>query len=196
MANRILVALSGLALLAGGGLIFVGGLDLYRRWHLTPPDGWPLITPQAVVFSASDRSRWTNEGWWWPAVIASLTVIVLLALWWLWAQLRGVHPGGMRVGGASPTEGVELRDHALADAIAADAHHLPGVHHAKVEMTGRAHHPKARIALTLSPDCEPGAVLQALSHGPLERARQSTGWGQLPTQVRLQITSHKPRRAD
>ncbi|MBT2511788.1 alkaline shock response membrane anchor protein AmaP [Streptomyces sp. ISL-98] len=195
-ANRILLALAGLVLLAGGILILAGGLDLYRRWHLTPPAGWPLTNPRSVLLSAGDRTRWTDEGWWWPVVIAVLAVIVLLALWGLLAQLRRTHPGRMPIGGTPPTEGVELRDHALSDVIAADARQLPGVHQVRVQMTGRAHHPQCRITLTLTPDSEPGPILQALCHGPLERARQSTGWAQLPTQARLQVTPHKPHRAE
>ncbi|MEV8533194.1 alkaline shock response membrane anchor protein AmaP [Streptomyces sp. NPDC051211] len=194
-ANRILLALAGLVLLGGGLLILAGGLDLYRRRHLTPPDGWPLTTPHTVLLSAADRTRWTDEGWWWPVVIAALAVIVLLALWWLLAQLRRTRPGHMPIG-TPPTDGVELRDHALSDAIAADARQLPGVQHARVQLAGRSNHPEARITLTLAPDSEPGPVLQALCDGPLERARQATGWTQLPTQARLQITRHKPHRAE
>ncbi|MBT2452520.1 alkaline shock response membrane anchor protein AmaP [Streptomyces sp. ISL-43] len=195
-ANRILLALTGLVLLAGGILILAGALDLYRRWHLTPPDGWPLTTPHTVLLSAEDRTRWTDQGWWWPAAIAALAAIVLLALWWLLAQLRRTRPGRMPMGGTPPAEGVELRDHALSDVIAADARQLPGVRHARVHMTGQPNHPEVRITLTLIPDSEPATILQALRHGALERARQSTGWTQLPTQVRLQVAPHKPHRAE
>ncbi|MFF1358556.1 alkaline shock response membrane anchor protein AmaP [Streptomyces sp. NPDC058297] len=194
--TRILLALVGIVLPGGGLLVLVGGLDLYRRRHLTPPDGWPLTTPHTVLLSTADRTRWTDEGWWWPVITAALAVIVLLTLWWLLSQLRRTRPGRMPVGGTPPTDGVELYDHALSDVIAADARQLPGVQQVKVQMTGRANHPKVRITLTLTPDSEPGPVLQALCHGPLGRARQSTGWTQLPTQARLQVTPHKPHRAE
>ncbi|MFD3699654.1 alkaline shock response membrane anchor protein AmaP [Streptomyces sp. NPDC058646] len=193
--NRILLASAGIVLLAGGLLVLAGGLDLYRSRHLTPPDRWPLVTPDAVLLSAADRTRWTDEGWWWAVVIAALAVIVLLALWWLLEQLRRTRPGRMSIG-TPPTDGVELHDHALSDAIAADARQLPGVQQARAQMTGRANHPEARITLMLTPGTEPGSVLHALCHGPLERARQSTGWAHLPTQVRLQVTIHKPHRAE
>ncbi|MFD3580418.1 alkaline shock response membrane anchor protein AmaP [Streptomyces sp. NPDC058644] len=193
--NRALLVLAGIVLLTGGLLALAGGLDLYRRRHLTPPDGWPLSTPHTVLLSTADRTRWTDQGWWWPVVIAALTVVVLLALWWLLKQLHRARPGRMPIG-TPPTDGVELHDHALSDAIAADARHLPGVQQAQVQMTGRANHPEVRITLTLTPDSEPAPVLQALCHGPLERAHQSTGRAQLPTQARLQATAHKPHRAE
>ncbi len=193
--NRILLALAGIVLLTGGLLVLTGGLDLYRRWHLTPPNGWPLVTPHAVLLSAADRTRWTDQGWWWPVVIVALAVIVLLGLWWLLSQLRRTRPGRMSVG-TPPTDGVDLHDHALSDAIAADVRQLAGVRQARVQMAGRADHREVRITLTLSPGSDPGSVLQALCHGPLDRAHRSTGWAHLPTQVRLQVTAHKPHRAE
>ncbi|MFD3875653.1 alkaline shock response membrane anchor protein AmaP [Streptomyces sp. NPDC058623] len=193
--NRILLASAGIVLVGGGLLVLASGLDLYRRWHLTPPDGWPLDTPHTVLLSTADRTHWTDQGWWWPVMIAALVVIVLLALWWLLEQLRRTRPGRMPIG-TPPTDRVELHDHALSDAIAADARQLPGVQQARVQMAGRANHPEVRITLTLTPDTEPGSVLQALCHGPMERAHQSTGWAQLPTQTRLQVTTHKPHRAE
>ncbi|MCY0947055.1 hypothetical protein [Streptomyces antarcticus] len=128
-------------------------------------------------------------------ILLTLAGIVLLASWWLLEQLRRTRPGHMQIG-TPPIDAAELRDRALSDAIAADARQLPGVQHARVQMAGKANHPEVRITLTLTPGSEPGSVLQALCHGPLERARQSTGWTQVPTQARLQIARHKPHRAE
>ncbi|MEU7551138.1 alkaline shock response membrane anchor protein AmaP [Streptomyces sp. NPDC044571] len=193
--NRVLLAVTGLVLSGAGLLMLAGGFDVYRRWNLRPPAGWPLTTPYAVLLRAADRTRWTDESWWWPVVIAVLAVVVLLALWWLLAQLRRTHPGPLPVGGTPATDGVELREHALADALAADVRHQAGVQHARVQMTGRADHPTAHIDLVLTPDSEPGAVLQELCDGPLERARRSTGRARLSARARLQVAPHKPHRA-
>ncbi|MEV7729392.1 alkaline shock response membrane anchor protein AmaP [Streptomyces sp. NPDC087917] len=191
--NRVLLALAGIVLLGTGLLLLAGGFDLYRRRRITPPDGWPLTTPRGVLLDDADRTRWVDEGWWWPAVIAVLALVVLLALWWLLAQLRRTHPGPVSVG-ADPLEGVELGESALGDALAADVRHLPGVDQARVRMTGSSHHPEAHFDLTLTPDAEPGALLQALCDGPLERARQSTG-RPLPARARLRVSPHKAHRA-
>jgi hypothetical protein len=194
--NRMLLALAGLVLLGGGLLVLVGGLDGYRYWHLTPPSGWPLTTPHDVLITHADQTRWTNQGWWWPAVIASLALITLLALWWLLAQLRQGTPRRMPVGGTPPTEGVELRHHALSDALADEAGRLPGVQHARVRMAGRPTRPQARITLAFTPDTAPGAVLEELCRGPVEHARQSTGWERLSTHAHLQVARHGPHRAE
>ncbi|MGW4688090.1 alkaline shock response membrane anchor protein AmaP [Streptomyces sp. NPDC004244] len=193
VTNRVLLLVAGVVLLGTGLLVLAGGVDLYRRWPLTPPDGWPLTAPQDVLLDDADRTRWTDEGWWWPAVIAGLAVLTLLALWWLLAQLRRTHPGNLSVG-VPEQDGVELREDALSDAMTADAAQLRGVRRARARMDGSSHRPEAHIDVTLKPDAEPGPVLQALCDGPLKRARQSTG-RPLPARIRLRMTPHKPHRA-
>ena len=195
--NRSLLALAGLVLLGGGLLILFAGLDIYRRHALVPPVGWPLTTPDGVLLGSADRARWSGQGWWWwPAVIAALTLVALLALWWLLAQLRRRSPGALPVGGTPPQEGVELRDRALSDAIAAEAGALSEVEHAAVRITGRPARPRTRVRLTLTPQSAPDAALHALCEGPLRTARRSTGSPHMPTDVRLQVTRHKPHRAE
>ncbi|MFF4652277.1 alkaline shock response membrane anchor protein AmaP [Streptomyces sp. NPDC001380] len=199
--NRILLALAGLLLLGGGLLVLTAGLDLYRRWSLGPPSGWPLTGPHDVLLGAGDRERWSSQGWWWwPAVIAALAVVALLALGWLLAQLRRPRPGRLPVWGTSPggepEEGVEVRDGALGDAIAAEAAGLPGVVQAGARMSGRAARPEARVDLALGTGGSPRETLRALADGPLERARRSAGWRRLPADVRFSVARHGPRRAE
>ncbi|MFB8182251.1 alkaline shock response membrane anchor protein AmaP [Streptomyces sp. NPDC055966] len=195
--NRSLLALAGLVLLGGGLLILFAGLDIYRRHDIVPPASWPLTTPNDVLLSDADRARWSSQGWWWwPAIIAALALVALLALCWLLAQLSRHRPGALPVGGTPPQEGVELRDGALSNAIAAEAGTLPGVNHAAVHITGRPAHPRTHIRLTLTPQAAPGAALGALYEGPLRTARRSTGSPHMPTEVRLQVTRHRPHRAE
>ncbi|MFJ7151044.1 alkaline shock response membrane anchor protein AmaP [Streptomyces sp. NPDC100445] len=195
--NRSLLALAGLVLLGGGLLVLFAGLDLYRRHDLRPPGGWPLTTAGDVLLGSADRARWSSQGWWWwPAVIAALALVALLALWWLLIQLRRRHPGALSVGGSPPREGVELRDRALSDAIATETGALPESEHAAVRVTGRSTHPRAHVRLTLTPQAAPGAALGALCEGPLRTARRSTGLPGMPTEVRLQVASRKPHRAE
>ncbi|MFF3728123.1 alkaline shock response membrane anchor protein AmaP [Streptomyces erythrochromogenes] len=193
--NRTLLAAVGIILFGVGLLILAGGFDLYRHWRMTPPDGWPLTTPAHVLLSDADRTRWAGNDWWWPATISALAVIVLLALWWLLAQLRRSHPGPLTVGEKTAVDGVELREGALSDALAADARRLAGVRDARVRMTGSSRHPEVDLDITLAPATTPGPVLQNLYDGPLERARQSTGRA-LSARAHLGATRHKAHRAD
>ncbi|MEV5662962.1 alkaline shock response membrane anchor protein AmaP [Streptomyces flaveolus] len=194
--NRSLLACAGLVLLGGGLLILFAGFDLYRGHDLVPPAGWPLTVPADVLLGSADRAHWSSQGWWWPAVIAALALTALLALWWLLAQLSRRRPGTLPVGGTPPQEGVELRDRALSDAIAAEAGALPTVEHAAVRLTGRPAHHRTRVRLTLTPEGTPGATLGALCAGPLRTARRSTGRPDMPTEVRLHVARHKPHRAE
>ncbi|MFI6037029.1 alkaline shock response membrane anchor protein AmaP [Streptomyces sp. NPDC051315] len=194
--NRSLLALAGLVLLGGGLLILLAGLDVYRRYGLAPPAGWPLTGPDDVLLGSADRARWSSQGWWWPAVLAALAVCALLALWWLLAQLRRRRPGALPVGGAHPQEGVELRDHVLGDAIAAEAGALPGIERTAVRITGQPAHPHTGVRVTLGPQEAPRAALDALCRGPLRTARRSTGFADMPTEVRLRVARHRAHRAE
>jgi len=192
--NRVLLAPVGLVLLGGGLVVIAAGLDVYRHWHLTPPAGWPLTTRHDVLITRADQTRWADQGWWWPTVIAALAVLTLLALWWLLSQPRR-RPRRMAVGGTPSQEGVELSDHALSDALAADAARLPGVQRARVHLAGRPACPQALITLTLAPGATPRTVLTDLRL-VIERARRSTGWERFPSQTRLRVARHGARRAE
>ncbi|WP_406511324.1 alkaline shock response membrane anchor protein AmaP [Streptomyces sp. NBC_00161] len=156
VVNRILLASTGILLLGAGCLMLASGFDLYRRWHLAPPDGWPLTAHDQVLLTEADRTHWTTAGWWWPAVIAALTVVVLLALWWLLAQLRRTHPGHIPVQGPPTVEGVELREQALSNALAADARQLPGIRAAAAQMDGSRAIPKPTSTSPSRPTANPG----------------------------------------
>ncbi|GGO99641.1 alkaline shock response membrane anchor protein AmaP [Wenjunlia tyrosinilytica] len=192
--NRVLLALLGLVLLGGGLLVLAGGADIYRRWNLTPPAGWPLTTPQDVLIPRADQTRWLDQGWWWPTVIAALILIMLLALWWLLSQARRRRPRKLVVKD-TPREAVAVNDHGLRDALTTDLDMLPGVRRAKARFCGPAHRPQARIGLTLDSGSTPGRVLEDVS-ATVERARRSARWDELPTHVRLGVAPHGPHRVE
>jgi hypothetical protein len=192
--NRVLLALLGLVLLGGGLLVLAGGADIYQRWNLTPPTGWPLTTPQDVLIPRADQTRWTDQGWWWPTVIAGPALLMLLALWWLLSQHRRRRPRRLSVADA-PRETVAVVDHALSDALTADLDMLPGVRRTQARLLGPPTHPQARIALTLNPGGTPQQALKDLS-GAVDRARRSAGWDELPTHVQLGFARHGSHRAE
>ncbi len=51
--NRTLLAVVGLLLLAGGVLVLLGGLDVYRHLGVTPPPHWPFTSPDQPVLSTA-----------------------------------------------------------------------------------------------------------------------------------------------
>lgn len=185
--NRVLLALVGLALVAGGGAVLAAGLDL------SVPSWWPWSGPSDVLVSRADRLRWRDEGWWWPVVIAVLGLIVLLALWWLIAQFRRARLAEILID-TGDGEGATVRGRTLENVLEADATAQDGVARARVALTGRRTAPRTRVALLLEPYASPGATLAALSDDALAHARASAGLDALPTEARLRAVKHRARR--
>lgn len=191
--NRVLLGLTGVLLLAAGGLVLFGGLDLPAKWHLGLPAHWPWSRPDDVLLSTQQRTRWTGEGWWWPAVIAALAVFVLLMLWWLLAQLRRHRLNEILVD-SGDGEGAVLRGRAMEGVLAAETESLDGVDRAGVLLTGRRTEPRIRAVLALAPHADPGTVLLRLSDEAVAHARRSAGLNELPADVRLREVKHRPER--
>ncbi|MFD7625352.1 alkaline shock response membrane anchor protein AmaP [Streptomyces sp. NPDC059851] len=178
--NRILLGLVGLVLLAAG----VGVLAA------VPPLGGrhaPLLAEQ------TRREHWQAEGWWWWAVAAGLALCVLLALWWLLAQLRRPRLPSVLVDTGDGAFAV-LRGRALEEAVAAEAGALHGVSRCRVVLRGRRGAPSLRVALELEPYAVPADALAALSGPVLGHARTSAGVAGLPAEARLRVHGHRARR--
>ncbi|MFC9234900.1 alkaline shock response membrane anchor protein AmaP [Streptomyces decoyicus] len=190
--NRTLLALLGLVLLGGGLLVLAGGADIYRRLNLMPPAGWPLTASHNVLVPSADQTRWTDMSWWWPATIAALALLMLLAVAWLLSQHR--RPSQLTVADSSE-ETVTVSNHALSDALTTDLTMLPGVRGCHALFYGKHTHPQARIGLTLSTGTSPQQISKGL-HDAVERARRSAGWDDLPTHVDLTVARHKPHRVE
>ncbi|MEV4441770.1 alkaline shock response membrane anchor protein AmaP [Streptomyces sp. NPDC049577] len=191
--NRVLVGLAGALLVALGAAVLIGALDLQRRWGFSLPSGWPFTGPDDVPLTTADRTRWRAHDWWWPAVIGGLAGVVLLALWWLYAQVRPRRPAVVRV----PSQEAEIlvRGRALEEALAAEAAALTGIDHALVTLNGRSTAPEARIALTLTPRAAPATALRGL-RDVLRTASTSTALPSLPAEIRLRAVRHRARRVD
>lgn len=177
LLNRTLLALTGAALLAGGGLLGLGGagtVDRLPGWWPRPEDGTALL----------DRARladWRAEDWWTPAVVAGTAAALLLCLTWLLAQPR--RGGDRRLPLAGPR--LTLRSRALADAVARRAEATPGVARAHVRLPAGPKRSRAHVRLLLEPGAAPGPVLRRLTHGPLDEARASLAPHPVRTDVRL-----------
>ena len=185
--NRLVVGLVGLILVVVGGSVLAVGLGAH------PPSWWIHDGRHDVLLSRADRYRWRDEGWWWPVVIAVLAVCVLLALWWLVAQLRRHRLSEVLVD-TGDGEGALLRGRALEGVLVSEAESLDGVERAGAVLTGRRSTPRVRAGLVLQPHAEPGAALQQFSEEALGHARDSAGLAALPAEVRLRAVKHRAER--
>ncbi|WP_431773191.1 alkaline shock response membrane anchor protein AmaP [Streptomyces cucumeris] len=181
IVNRVLLALTGVVLLAAGVLALTG---------------WPPFDGRGdVVLSREERTHWRAASWWWPLVIGVLALVVLLAVWWALAQLRRRRLAEVLVE-TGDGEGALLRGRALEAALTAEAEALEGVERADVLLRGRRRTtPEARVDLVLEPRAEPVVTLDRLRTEALEHARTSAGLERLPAEVRLRGTRHRAERA-
>ncbi|WP_329188846.1 alkaline shock response membrane anchor protein AmaP [Streptomyces sp. NBC_01428] len=185
--NRVLIGLAGLVLLALGGSVLAIGLGV------KPPSWWIHDGRHDVLLSTAERTKWRDQGWWWPVVIAALAVLVLFALWWLFADLRRRRLAEVLVD-TGDGEGALLRGRALESVLAAEADGLGGVDTARVRLTGRRTLPEAHVRLLLEPHVDPGQVLHQLTVEALAHARNSAGLAALPAEVRLRGVKHRAER--
>ncbi|AKG42201.1 alkaline shock response membrane anchor protein AmaP [Streptomyces sp. JH002] len=193
ITNRILLALTGLGLLTVGLAVLFAALDLPGRWGITLPSGYTWRGPGNVLLGADGRTRWHEAGWFWPVVLGLLGLLVLLALWWLLAQLRRRRLSEILVDSEDGV-GALLRGQAMEEVVRAEAESLPGIDHATVTLTGRRTEPRARVGLLLSPQAEPADVVRRLEAEALAHAGRSAGLESLPTEVRLRAAKHPPER--
>ncbi len=185
--NRVLLGLAGLV------LVCVGGGVLAAATGLSVPSWWPWSGKNDVLLSEADRTRWRSEGWWWPTVIAVLAVLVVLALWWLLAQLRRARLSEVLVD-SGDGEGALLRGRALEGVLAAEAGALDGVARAQTVLTGKRSTPRARMRLLMEPHAAPDEALGRLTDEALAHARDSAGLDRLPAEVRLKAVKHRAER--
>ncbi|MFG2117295.1 alkaline shock response membrane anchor protein AmaP [Streptomyces sp. NPDC048718] len=185
--DRTVLALAGLVLVVGGGAVFAAGLGL------AVPSWWPWSGPHDVLLSRSERQHFRSDGWWWPAVIAVLGLVVLLALWWLIAQFRRARLAEVVVDSGDGEEAV-VRGRALEAVLAADAEAQEGVARARIALTGRRSAPRARVALLLEPHASPAGALATLAAEALGNARAGTGLAALPAEARLRAVRHQASR--
>ncbi|OIJ66149.1 alkaline shock response membrane anchor protein AmaP [Streptomyces mangrovisoli] len=185
--NRVLIGLVGLVLLVFGGAALAVGLGA------SPPFWWIYGSRHDVVLSDAQRTKYTDSGWWWPTVIASLAVLVLLSLWWLVAVVRRHRLAEVLVDTGDQDTAL-LRGRALEHVLAAEAAGQEGVRHVHVQLRGRRDAPAVRVRLQVEPHVDPAAALHELTAEALAHARDSARLAALPAEVRLRGVKHRAER--
>jgi hypothetical protein len=191
--NRVMLGLLGLVLLVVGLSVLVGSLNLQKRWNFTMPHWWPFTGPKDVLLTAHDRTRYRSDGWWWPVVIAVLAILLLIGLWWLFAQARSRRVRQIRVD-SGDGQGALLRGRAVESVLASESEEYNGVAWSGARLVGKRGNPSARLVLGLEPYATPHEVVAGLDASVLVRARTSAGLEELPAEARLRAVRHRARR--
>ena len=151
--NRIALLLIGLALLLGGAVGLLRGLNVWPGW---------LGPHHALIIDKATRHWVADQPWFWPTVAAVSVLVFLLTLWWLVAQgqtrtLRRValEPDARR--GAT-----YLPARAVTSAIENDLAASPHVRNSTAALTGTASSPRLALSVTMAADADPAEAVRRI----------------------------------
>ncbi|MFB8105774.1 MULTISPECIES: hypothetical protein [unclassified Streptomyces] len=188
VVNRGLLGAVGLTLLAGGALLAVGDGSGLGRAAREVPGWWSGRAAEGVLLDREGLARLRENGWWTPAVIVALTLVLALLLRWFAGQVSASGP--RRVGLRGP--GLTLRRRAWERAMTAQAAAVDGVAHARVRLAGRPL--RAAVTLVVEPEARPAEVVRRVADGVVADARRCAGVRALPTDVRVRVANRRERR--
>lgn len=182
VVNRAVLALLGLALMAGGGWLASAAPSVRHRL----PRWWHPPIAHTVLVGPADLARMRAHGWWTPVVVAVAAVALITALIGLAGQVRRGRARELPLSGGA----VRVRTRALAQAIAGHAD-IPGVARARVRLSVRRNRIDAEVLMRLSPGADPGTVTRELAREVLPWARAAVAPRPIRVDVRLAMrTGH------
>ena len=169
--------LIGVLLLAAGVLV---AMISYRVFG-TARAGRPLLDPM-IVDALRARPLLARA-----VAVGGGLLLVLLGLIWTARSVRPERRPDLVVDGGEPETRIVVNASATADAVAAQAGALPGVHRARARLVGSEQAPALRITLWLAEDADVRALLDRIDDTVLASARQSLDLSALPAAVRLEL---------
>ena len=175
--DRWRAVLLGLLLLAGGVLV---ALLSYRVFGAARA-GRPLLDPMIVDLLRAEpvASR--------VAAIGGGLLLVLIGLTWAARSVRPERRPDVVVDGGRPETRIVVNAAAVAEAVAAQAGGLPGVHRARARLVGSESAPALRLTLWLTEDADVRGLLHRIDDTLLASARESLDLAVLPVAVRLEL---------
>ncbi|MGW4523401.1 alkaline shock response membrane anchor protein AmaP [Amycolatopsis sp. NPDC004378] len=181
--ERTLTFLVGLLALLGGAMALVVGFGVLGEFR----GRRPLLDPLAVEWLGAHAT---------PARIAAIVLGVLLLVLGLRGTVRALRPEPRPDLDLDREEGAELvvTAAAISGAVQADAEQLAGVSRARVRAVGSQTSPALRITLWLHEGTDLKSVWADLDGRVLTRAREALGLDVLPTAVRLELDTTRPKR--
>ena len=173
--NRVALLLIGLALLLGGAVGLLRGLNVRPGW---------LGAHHALVIDQPTRHWVAGQSWFWPTVAAVSVLVFLLALWWLIAQgqtrtLRRVALEPDARHGAT-----YLPARAVTSAIENDLAASPYVRHSTAALTGTASSPRLALSVTMAADADPAEAVRRIGLA-VQRLREALEDDELEAIVRI-----------
>ncbi|SDG71139.1 hypothetical protein SAMN05216553_110376 [Lentzea fradiae] len=178
--NRVVLAVTGLVLLVGGGVVVA---ETLTTLNLLRPDA-PLVPGDALP------PTWV----WYVAAIGS-AALGLLAIRWLVAQADRTPESSTWRYDTEPGSGrTELAASTAITPLLAEIEAYPGVHAVHGTLAGRLDAPALALVISTTRDGEPGAIRHALVSEGLPRLRRALAIDELPTTVEFRLTDARGPR--
>jgi hypothetical protein len=170
-ANRTLLGLLGLLLLAAGGL------GLAVSFGALGDAGTPVLPPGV-------RDYANDQPWFWWAVAGVCLVLALLGLRWLLAQLQTDRVGRLDLTTDDRDGLTTVHAGALTDAVEAEVEDLRGVAGASAHLLDRGGR-RLTLAVDLAEYADIAEVRQILEDRVVAHARQAIDDPELPVDIEL-----------
>ena len=183
--ERTLAVVVGLALLTTGTLVTLLSYGVFGTGRASRPLLDPMIVEALQAQPLVARV---------VAIVGGL-LLAVLGLVWAAHALRPERRPDLVLDGSTLDGGdtsIVVSAHAAAEAIAAQAAHLPGVGRARARLVGTETAPAVRITLWLADDADVRDVLARLDSEVLTTARSSLDLTDLPAAVRLELDHLQP----
>lgn len=178
LVDRVIVVVLGLVLLIAGTLVALLAYGVFGAGRAARPLLDPLIVEALRANPVMARA------------VALVVGVLLVAIGLAWAAhaLRPERRPDLELEGG-PDTAIIVSSAAAAEAVAAQAHALPGVSRARARMVGSDDAPAVRVTLWLADDANVREVLARLHDEVLATARVSLEIPVLPAAVRLELES-------
>jgi hypothetical protein len=181
-ANRTVLALIGLVLLAAGAAGIAAGTGLFGDRVRTDK-----VIPQ-------DTRDWVAEhDWFWLAVAAAGILLALLALRWLLAQASTNRVSYLDVESDRSAGRTVLSGGAVTDAVAAEIGSYRGVAGASAHLLGTRGAPTLLLHITLDGRGDPAEVRTRIQAEAVAHVRQALDAPDLPVRLELRLAGASRR---
>ncbi|CAN5541446.1 hypothetical protein BH18ACT8_BH18ACT8_10040 [soil metagenome] len=173
VANRIVLAVLGLLLLAAGGLGLALSVGTFGAWRATYP-----VLPEEVRTFPDERP------WFWWAVAGALLLIAVLALLWLLTQLKTDRTTRLDRTTDARDGYTTLHAGALTKAVEDDAIGIPGVTNASAHVHDHRWQ-ELSLRVDLADSADIGAVRARLENAVVAHLREGVSDSSFPVSIEL-----------
>ena len=174
--NRLMLALSGLVVLAAGAAGMAASTGVFGA----------AFSRRTLFDNQASSYIGHHGGWLWPAVAGACLLLALACLWWILALLTSTDRAGDIIIPGGTDQGITIvQPAAITDALTREISTYHGVDTAKGRVIGDGRNPEIVLTVTPVPSADLHALHRRIESEALAHARQALGKPSLPIQLHL-----------